>query len=58
MMRDLDTCKLVQNAESQDQRAIGESLIDMLCFKYVDKPAGKHIHVKEFEHNLIGSLDR
>ena len=28
--------------------------MDMLCFKYADMPAGKHIHVRE--QNVIGSL--
>ena len=41
-------------AEAEDQRAIGESLMDTLCFKYADMPAGKHIHVRE--QNVIGSL--
>ena len=35
-----------QNTESQDQRAIGESIMDILCFKYADMPASKHIHVR------------
>ena len=40
-------------AESQDHCAIGESLMNILCFKYADMPAGKHIHVRELEHNLM-----
>ena len=53
MMRDLETREHEQNAEAQDQFAIGESLMDILCFKYTDMPAGKHIHVRELEHNLM-----
>ena len=30
--------------------------MDTLCFKYADMPACKHIHVRELEHNLIGSI--
>ena len=42
-----------QNAKPQAQRVIGEKLVDLLSFKYVDMPAGKHIFVKELEHNFI-----
>ena len=47
MMRDLETPEHEQNAKSLDQRAIGESLMDMLCFKYADMPAGKHILIRD-----------
>ena len=43
-----------QNAVTQGQCIIGESLMDMLCFKYADMPTGKHI-LRELEHHLIGN---
>ena len=43
IMQQLGTRKHEQNANTEDRWSIGESLMDTLCFKYADMPAGKHI---------------
>ena len=55
-VRHLETREHEQNAEDEDQQAIGESFMDTLCFKYADMLVSTYSQVRELQQNVIGCL--